>query len=37
MRTPSCRTQIGRTLTSGERVKVMCTPTHKLTAGRRII
>ena len=30
-------TQIGRDLTSNERVKVLCTPTHKLTAGRRII
>jgi len=30
-------TEIGRGLTSDERVKVMCTPTHKLTAGRRII
>jgi hypothetical protein len=30
-------TQIGRDLTSNERVKVLCTPTHKLAAGRRII
>jgi hypothetical protein len=30
-------TEIGRGLTSNERVKVLCTPTHKLTAGRRII
>jgi hypothetical protein len=30
-------TSIGRDLTDQERVKVLCTPTHKLTAGRRII
>jgi len=30
-------TSIGRELTDNERVKVVCTPTHKLTAGRRII
>ena len=30
-------TSIGRELTDQERVKVLCTPTHKLTAGRRVI
>jgi len=30
-------TSIGRDLAANERVKVVCTPTHKLTAGRRII
>jgi hypothetical protein len=30
-------TSIGQELSTDERVKVVCTPTHKLTAGRRII
>ena len=30
-------TSIGRDLTAEDRVKVVCTPTHKLTAGRRVI
>jgi hypothetical protein len=30
-------TSIGRDMAENERVKVVCTPTHKLTAGRRII
>jgi hypothetical protein len=30
-------TSIGREMADNERVKVVCTPTHKLTAGRRII
>jgi hypothetical protein len=30
-------TSIGQDLAANERVKVVCTPTHKLTAGRRII
>ena len=30
-------TSIGREMQQDERVKVLCTPTHKLTAGRRII
>ena len=30
-------TEIGRDLSGNERVKVMCTPTHKLAAGRRLI
>jgi hypothetical protein len=30
-------TTIGQEIASDERVKVVCTPTHKLTAGRRII
>jgi hypothetical protein len=30
-------TSIGRDMADNERVKVVCTPTHKLTAGRRII
>jgi hypothetical protein len=30
-------TSIGREMAENERVKVVCTPTHKLTAGRRII
>ncbi|MFL4967988.1 MAG: hypothetical protein ACJ8E1_18975 [Xanthobacteraceae bacterium] len=31
------QTSIGREMADNERVKVVCTPTHKLTAGRRII
>ncbi|MFL4977317.1 MAG: hypothetical protein ACJ8FV_02480 [Xanthobacteraceae bacterium] len=31
------QTSIGREMAHNERVKVVCTPTHKLTAGRRII
>ena len=30
-------TTIGQEMAENERVKVVCTPTHKLTAGRRII
>jgi hypothetical protein len=30
-------TSIGREMAENERVKVVCTPTHKLTAGRRVI
>ena len=30
-------TSIGREIAENERIKVICTPTHKLTAGRRII
>jgi len=30
-------TTIGQEMRDDERVKVVCTPTHKLTAGRRII
>jgi len=30
-------TSIGREIAENERVKVVCTPTYKLTAGRRVI
>ena len=30
-------TTIGQEMAENERVKVVCTPTHKLTAGRRVI
>jgi hypothetical protein len=30
-------TSIGQEMADNERVKVVCTPTHKLTAGRRVI
>lgn len=30
-------TELGRDLGADQRVKVTCTPTHKLTAGRRVI
>ena len=31
------QTSIGREMADNERVKVVCTPTQKLTAGRRVI
>jgi len=30
-------TSIGREIAENERIKVICTPTHKLIAGRRLI